>query len=176
MTWQDRRNAVLEGTARAAEMHEELSFRTRLGDGKGPIDVFRVIMETDVGLLFRPLDKLLGAFLPSPVRGILVTTQRDLYVQRYTAAHELGHFLMGHEASLDDERLISLATREQPHGDLQEIAADAFASEFLMPRWLVAAQVRRQRWTADALRTPGIVYQLWDGSLPLSRNGQFDNV
>lgn len=67
---------------------------------------------------------------------------------------------MGHEASLDDERLISLAPREQPHGNLQEIEADAFASEFLMPRWLVAAQVRRQRWTTAALRTPGIVYQL----------------
>ena len=79
MTWQDRRNAVLEGTARAAEMHEELSLRTRLGDGRGPIDVFRVIMETDVGFLFRPLDKLLGAFLPAPVRGILVVCQGMIF-------------------------------------------------------------------------------------------------
>ena len=160
MTWQDRRNAALEGTARAAEVHEELSLRSRPGDGRGPIDIFRVIMEMDVDFLFRPLDKLLGAFLPAPVGGILVTTQRDLYVQRYTAAHELGHFLMNHEVSLDDESLIGFAPRGQPHGDLQEVAADAFASEFLMPRWLVAAQVRRQRWTTDALRTPAIVYQL----------------
>ena len=141
-------------------MHEQLSLRPRLGDGRGPIDVFRVIVEMDVSLLFRPLDKLLGAFLAAPVGGILITTQRDLYVQRFTAAHELGHFLMNHEASLDDERQIGFALRGQPHADLQEIAANAFACEFLMPRWLVAAQVRRQRWTTDALRAPGIVYQL----------------
>ena len=162
MAWQDRRNAVLEGTARAAEVHEQLSLRSRLGDGGCPIDVFRVMMEMDVCFLFRPLGKLLGAFLPmsSGGGGILVTTQRDLYVQRYTAAHELGHLLMNHEASLDDERLIGLAAHGQPHDDLREVAADAFASEFLMPRWLVAAQVRRQRWTTAALRTPGVVYQL----------------
>ena len=141
-------------------MHEQLSLRTRLEDGKGPIDVFRIIMEMEVDFLFRPLDKLLGAFLRTPADGILITTQRDLYVQRYTAAHELGHFLMDHEASLDDERVIGFAPRGQAYADLQEIAADAFASEFLMPRWLIAAQVRRQRWTTDALRTPGTVYQL----------------
>jgi len=160
MTWQDRRNATLEGTARAAEVHQELSLRSRLGDGRGPIDVFQVIMELKIDFLFRPLDKLLGAFLPSPVGGILITTRRDLYVQRYTAAHELGHFLLGHEVSLDDESLIGFAPRGQPPGDLQEVAADAFASEFLMPRWLVAAQVSRQRWTTDELRTAAVVYQL----------------
>lgn len=159
MAWQDRRNAVLEGSSKAAEVHEQLSLRARVGDGSGPIDVFRVITDMDVGFLFRPLDKLLGAFLPAPVRGIVVTTQRDLYVQRYTAAHELGHFLLDHEVSLDDERLIGFAPRGA-YRDPQEIAADAFASELLMPRWLVAAHVRRQQWTADALRTPGVVYQL----------------
>ena len=160
MTWQDQRNAVLEGAARATEVHEELSLRSHLGDGRGPIDIFRVIMEMEIDFLFRPLDKLLGAFLPEPLGGILVTTQRDLHVQRFTAAHELGHFLMNHEASLDDESLIGFAPRGQSHGDLQEVAADAFASEFLMPRWLVAAHVRRQEWTTDALKTPAIIYQL----------------
>ena len=160
MTWQDRRNAALEGMARAAEVHEEHSLRSRLGDGRGPIDIFRIIMEMDVDFLFRPLDKLLGAFMPAPVGGILITTKRDLYVQRYTAAHELGHFLMNHEVSLDDESLIGFAPRGNAYDDLQEVAADAFASEFLMPRWLVAGQVHRQRWTTEELKTPAIVYQL----------------
>ena len=160
MISQHRRNAVLEGTAKAAEVHEQLSLQSHLQDGSGPIDVFRVIMGMEVDFLFRPLDKLLGAFLPAPARGILVTTQRDLYVQRYTAAHELGHFLLNHEASLDDEGSINFAARGRSHSDLQEVAADAFASEFLMPRWLVAAQVRRQQWTRQALKTAAVVYQL----------------
>ena len=42
----------------------------------------------------------------------------------------------------------------------REVAADAFASEFLMPRWLVSAHVRRQGWSRQELTTPSVVYQL----------------
>lgn len=160
MTLRDHRHAVLEGAAKAAEAHERLSLRSRLQDGNGPIDIFRAVKDMKVDFLFRPLDNLLGAFLPSPARGIIVTTQRDLYVQRFTAAHELGHFLLSHEVSLDDEGSIGFAARGLTHHDLQEVAADAFASEFLIPRWLVAAHVSRQGWTKRGLRTARVVYQL----------------
>ena len=81
-------------------------------------------------LLFRPLRGLLGAYLgqPSfPRAGIIVSTQRDLHVQRFTAAHELGHMVMGHEPSLDGEE-IGLWRGESSNP--QEVEADAFASEF----------------------------------------------
>ena len=156
MTLTDHRHAVLEGAAKAAEAHERLSLRNRLQDGNAPIDVFGAVKDMEVDFLFRPLDNLLGAFLPAPAQGIIVTTQRDLYVQRFTAAHELGHYLLSHEVSLDDEGSIGFAARGRTHHDLQEVAADAFASEFLMPRWLVAAHVSRQEWTRSELRTPGV--------------------
>lgn len=157
MNSQERRDAILEGAERAAEVHE----RMLLNDVNSPVDVFRTIIEEKIGFLFRPLDKLLGVYLNTSIeRGILVTTQRDLHVQRYTAAHELGHFLLNHQSSLDDEDLIGFVPRGRGHGNLQEVAADAFASEFLMPRWLVAGQVRRQQWTPEALKTPTVIYQL----------------
>ena len=45
--------------------------------------------------------------------------------------------------------------------DLQEIAADAFAAEFLLPRWLYRHHIQSQGWTVNGhLRNPDIVYQL----------------
>ena len=38
-----------------------------------------------------------------------MTTQRQLPVQRFTAAHELGHAALGHEASLDEEEILKRA-------------------------------------------------------------------
>jgi hypothetical protein len=43
----------------------------------------------------------------------------------------------------------------------QEVAADAFASEFMLPRWLYKHHIRAQKWRVSPdLHDPGIVYQL----------------
>ena len=57
-------------------------------------------------LLLRPLKGLLGAYLPHPIPGVLVTTERPLSIQRFTAAHEVGHFRLEHLPSLDDESIL----------------------------------------------------------------------
>jgi hypothetical protein len=43
--------------------------------------------------------------------------------------------------------------------DSQEREADAFASTFLVPSWLVAILLRRQGWTAASLANPLLAYQ-----------------
>jgi len=58
-------------------------------------------------------------------------------LQRFTAAHEYGHHVLGHAASADDE---SRMTR-RAH-DPQEVAAQAFAGEFLMPLQFVNYTLR----------------------------------
>lgn len=160
MNAQEQREAILEGVSAAASLHERLSLRERLADGRAPVDVFEILNHLGVPTLCRPLDRLLGAFLPDPLFGIVVTTRRDLHVQRYTAAHELGHYLLDHSARLDDEGSVGFLARGEMHRDPREVAADSFASELLAPRWLVTATVDRQEWTASQLREPGIVYQL----------------
>ena len=37
----------------------------------------------------------------------------------------------------------------QPAGDFQEVEADAFAVEFMMPRWLIGWHAARQGWTVE---------------------------
>ncbi len=156
-----KRDAILEGTLAAQRLHAQLGTRKAIECGElSHIDVFRVAIDLGAKLLFRPLKGLLGAYLGMPdypVPGIMVSTQRDLHVQRFTAAHELGHLCLGHTMpSLDNQ--VGLWRSETK--DLGEIAADAFASEFMLPKWLYVHHAARQRWKSVALHLAENTYQL----------------
>jgi Zn-dependent peptidase ImmA (M78 family)/predicted secreted protein len=155
-----RRDAILEGARAAAKLHQQLDSR-RIVEAQGSnVDVFGAIVKEKIPLLFRPLEGLLGAFVPGPVAGIIVTTQRPLSVQRFTGAHELGHSEMGHEASLDDESMLTRAESPSWSYDPREAAANSFATAFLLPKWLLISQAARHRWTRRDLTKPAVVYQL----------------
>ncbi|MDX2181159.1 MAG: ImmA/IrrE family metallo-endopeptidase [Bryobacteraceae bacterium] len=155
-----RRDAILEGAKAAAKIHRQFDLRRHIESQASNIDVFGTIVKEKIPLLFRPLEGLLGAFLPGPVPGIIVTTRRQLSVQRFTGAHELGHAAMGHQASLDDESMLKRS--ESPGWDYDpfEVAANAFATHFLLPKWLLISHAARHRWTRRDLSTPSVVYQL----------------
>jgi len=81
----------------AGRLHRQLGSQDWVKREGGNIDVFSAILLLDVPLLLRPLKGLLGAYLREPTPGVLVTTERSLSIQRFTAAHELGHCLLKHE-------------------------------------------------------------------------------
>jgi len=155
-----RRDANIEGAKAAARLHQNLEIRRQVEAQASSIDVFGTIIKEKIPLVFKPLDGLLGAYLPKPTPGIMVTTKRSLSVQRFTGAHELGHAEMDHRASLDDEAIIQRA--ESPNGEYDplEAAANAFASDFLLPAWLLIVHAERHRWTRRDLATAPVAYQL----------------
>jgi Zn-dependent peptidase ImmA (M78 family) len=151
----------LDAVAAAKRVHRELGIQRRATSGAGLIDVFDAIAELDIPLVFKPLTSALGLCLPSPLRGIIVTTRRGLHIQRFTAAHELAHIILEHRGSVDYEILERGPLAPSDGRDLQEVAAEAFAAEFLLPRWLYKHHVQSQGWTVQRhLRNPDIVYQL----------------
>ena len=156
-----RRDAILEGTQAARRLHAKLGTRAAIErGGLARVDVFGVATQLGAMVLCRPLKGLLGAYLGKPdfpVAGIIVSTQRDLHVQRFTAAHELGHMYLGHQMPSLDEQ-VGLWRGEVR--DLKEVAADAFASEFMLPQWLYVHHCGRHRWDDKALAHPENVYQL----------------
>jgi Zn-dependent peptidase ImmA (M78 family) len=157
----DYPGAVRAGTMAAARLHQRLDLRQQIDARGGNVDVFAAVQSLDLPLLLRPLQGLLGAYLSEPTPGVLVTTQRPMSIQRFTAAHELGHFSLRHRPSLDDESMLRrMPMQSQPSGDFQEVEADAFAVEFMMPRWLIAWHATRQGWTVNDFRRPNVVYQL----------------
>lgn len=154
-------SAVRVGTMAAARLHQQLDQRQQIEAVGGNVDVFGAIQSLDLPLLVRPLQGLLGAYLSDPGPGVLVTTQRPMSIQQFTAAHELGHFWMKHQPSLDDDSILRrMPLQAPPSGEFQEVEADAFAVEFMMPRWLVASHAARQGWTVPDFRRPSTVYQL----------------
>ncbi|MGA2593531.1 MAG: ImmA/IrrE family metallo-endopeptidase [Bryobacteraceae bacterium] len=179
-----RRDAILEGTRTAARIHREFELRRQVEAQASNVDVFGTIVKEKIPLVFRPLDGLLGAFVPGPVPGIIVTTQRPLSVQRFTGAHELGHAAMGHQASLDDETMLTRSESPSWNYDPLEAAANAFATSFLLPRWLLISQAARHGWTRRNLAAPAVVYQLalragasyQATCLALFRNGLIDET
>jgi len=154
-----RRDAVLEGTLEASRLHDSLQSANHVELLGGRVDVFAAILSQGSELLFRHLDGYLGLYLPKPRPGILVTTERSLAIQRYTGAHELGHFILGHRGSIDDDEILHRSPFSQQY-DPTEVAADTFAAAFLIPRFLVEHHAARQGWTATHLTDSFNVYQL----------------
>lgn len=155
-------SAVRTGVMAAGRLLRELGVQQQIGERGGSVDVFAVFPKVDLPLLIRPLKGLLGAYLSDPTHGALVTTERPMSVQRWTAAHELGHYILKHKPSLDDDDVLRRMPMSAPAigGDFQEDEANAFATAFLMPRWLLIWHAQRQGWTVDDFHKPAIVYQL----------------
>lgn len=128
-TFGERRAASLKGTAAATRESMRLGL-----DPSQRVDVFRVIEEARVWLLFEPLEHLFGFFQRAgDSAGAVIHNGHPLSLQRFTAAHEYGHFSLGHQASQDGPAEL-FGGADVP---IQELEAQAFAAEFLMPLALV---------------------------------------
>lgn len=122
-------------------------------DQEEPVDVFDIIDRLGLWLVFNRLDSLLGATLPKGTGGIMLTTQRGPSVQRYTAAHEIGHWILDFNEpafDTDDDIFYPSADREQ--------LAQLFAGQLLMPPPLVFETSARHGITSDASATAAAVY------------------
>ncbi len=121
----ERHDAIVTGTNVATRQGIRLGL-----DPAAPVDIFGTIEKERIWLLFEELDRLFGFFQrDEEVAGIVLHSGHPQSLQRFTAAHEYGHYVLGHSASQDgDSQVFGL-------GDLpvQEYEAQAFAAEFLMP-------------------------------------------
>ena len=104
------------------------------------VDVFSMCEDLELWLAFLPMDGLLGAFVPEGTGGVLITDRRPITVQRYTAAHELGHWRLehGHGLALDGEEHVFGASPAE-----RERLAQMFAANLLMPPPLVLSLLTR---------------------------------
>lgn len=163
MNRQQDRVSVLRGMKAALGLLQDLGL-DRAGIRSQRIDVFDCIDRAGAALMFKPMEKLLGAFMiQNGMTGIILNTERPLGMQRFTAAHELGHLILKHDPHADDDGI--LRRGPLPHGRTfrqvppQEREADAFASYFLLPPSLIAAQMEIQGWDPAHFSSSEIVYQ-----------------
>ena len=160
---QRMKSAKREGEMAAERLVSEL----KLSVAK-PIDVFGVIEDLEVWLLFQKLDKALGVYFSGSSAGILINSERPIGVQRLTAAHELGHHILKHGEGLDDPVSLRAAPGKRRGAAqnlsveryLQEISAQAFAMSFLAPAELVRTMMGILGIERDKLIPPERVYEL----------------
>jgi Zn-dependent peptidase ImmA (M78 family) len=128
------------GAKRAREARAALGF-TR----EGPLpDVLAAVEERGGAhaLVLELPDGVAGAYIARPKCPLLFVNGRQPSArQRFTLAHEFGHHRMGHSTVIDEQAVISGYTH-----DPNEVSANAFAAEFLMPRDAVT------QWGAEHVR------------------------
>lgn len=125
---------VIEATEPKAAARETLE---KSGQDAVPVNVKAIAARLGVGLFFRPFPDALSAFL---LRGegrsvIGVNSTQSPVRQRFSAAHECGHFVLRHgDDSVFDYAVPATSDGEPPGYDWQnEREANTFAAELLMP-------------------------------------------
>jgi Zn-dependent peptidase ImmA (M78 family) len=98
-------------------------------DQSAVIDPFAAIDRLGLTLSITKLDNLLGAVVPKGDGGVLITSERSPAIQRYTAAHEIGHWIL-HEDKLRMDGETEILGR--PSSEMEH-EAQLFAGYFLMP-------------------------------------------
>lgn len=125
------------------------SLRITAGQLKAPIDVVKICRQQDIILYEARFESDDISGLIRRINGkteILVNENHHYNRQRYTIAHELGHFVlhfpvMDSAAEFVDQRIDLYRqqwdTKDKPSSKREEIQANMFAAELLMPVSLV---------------------------------------
>jgi Zn-dependent peptidase ImmA (M78 family) len=113
-----------------------------------PIPVDRIAKRQGLMLRAEPLESTLSGFLyRAGDRAVVGTNSLQPQVrQRFTVAHELGHFMLHELEELHVDRQVHFKLRSKLSSqgtDDDEIEANLFAAEILMPRGMIASDVRR---------------------------------
>lgn len=108
------------------------------GVTSAPVPVDRIARQLGVRVQFAPLDNDLSGM--AHIRnGVVVVGVNSLHApnrQRFTLAHELGHVVLHRsilESAVHVDRVLLRDRTSSAGVDRQEIEANAFASELLMP-------------------------------------------
>jgi Zn-dependent peptidase ImmA (M78 family) len=122
-----------------------------------PVDVGAVARDLGLLIFSTPLaEKVSGAIVKEPSYGsqsgfvIFVDAGEASVRQRFTAAHEIGHFLL-HKNLIGDRHEDNYLLRSTGISNRQEAQANAFAADLLMPRHLVQQAMESGYGTVDAL-------------------------
>ncbi len=157
-----RQQARLKGSTKAVQRWVQLGL-----DPNFSVDIFSVIEDERVWLLFEPLDGLFGFFdRADDIAGIVIQSKHPVRCSLLTAAHEYGHYVLGHAQSQDSRKELFSSAADLA---LQEIEAQAFAAEFMMPLALVNRALDRLDLPREPRgMTAAAAYQLSSSSSPSS--------
>lgn len=141
---------------------EATNLLARFGITSPPVPVSRLATDLGAEVVEERLDRRMSGLLyREPDRVLLgVNATQSPVRQRFTIAHEIGHLVLhpGRQVFLD-HRVNFRDVTSSLAVDRDEIQANAFAAELLMPADMVLAECRRAA-AAGTLATAGFVADL----------------
>ena len=103
-----------------------------------PINPFQVLTDLGIHFVFRNFDKMEGLFMPStadmPIDLVAINAKRPITRQRFSAVHELCHFLK--DTDTQSTFMCAISSNEY-----KEKYAESFAASFLMPEDELRVQI-----------------------------------
>lgn len=122
-----------------------------------PVDVLGAAKKLGVHVYSAKLaDKVSGVLVRDPSYGsesgfvIFVDQDEPAYRQRFTAAHELGHFVL-HKDAIGDRVEDNYLLRSEGMSNKQEAEANKFAASLLMPMDMIEAEMASGNTTISGL-------------------------
>ena len=112
-----------------------------------PIDLQRIAQHLKLVVAYEPLvNDVSGMLLRRNERAVVaVNASHPAQRQRFTIAHEIGHFKLHTGIYIDKDTRINARTSRSSSGlDPDEVQANAFAAELLMPRGMVVYEFTRR--------------------------------
>ncbi len=114
--------------------------------GYSPIDLHKIAKLYNLSISYEELDEEISGMLVGKKGLICVNKNHPLTRQRFSIAHELGHYFLHAKDCLESTVFIDEAIyyrNEESSGgnNLQEIQANAFAAELLMPKNLLKNKI-----------------------------------
>jgi Zn-dependent peptidase ImmA (M78 family) len=112
---------------------------------RSPVPVERIAQNLGIEVKFEAAeDNLSGALIRKPKGRVVIGVNSDHHAnrQRFTIAHEIGHFILhkGMKLHVDEDFRINL--RDGSVND-EEIDANAFAAELLMPTEFIERDIQK---------------------------------
>jgi Zn-dependent peptidase ImmA (M78 family) len=101
-----------------------------------PVPVEALVRDLGLQVVYEPLDDEVSGLLyrDGPVQVIGVNSRQVAARQRFTIAHELGHWQLHKGRAVRVDRAVRMNFRHQRVRDLEEVSANKFAAALLMPR------------------------------------------
>src|SRR5207245_3162073 len=106
----------------------------------------------EIRITYEPFEQELSGVLVKAKDCVVigVNSAHPLTRQRFTIAHEIGHFMLAHPGEMFIDQTVRQRAvvirrdgRSSEGTDRHEIEANRFAAELLMPRWMVEKEVRK---------------------------------
>ncbi|MDQ3076915.1 MAG: ImmA/IrrE family metallo-endopeptidase [bacterium] len=119
-----------------------------LGKETGYVDVVRVANDLNIAVLAAPFEDSFNAqisFTPENGYELLVNENHPIGRQRFSIAHELGHFI------LHNTEIVELGKLNRDGDSIMEEEADALAAEILMPKELIEDYIRNENEDTEVI-------------------------